>query len=75
MEHDKFVEGADGSVNVRTILTNTLVPETYDYVSFSYTGNNITEIEFYEGGSGGDVVATLTLAYDVDDNLTSVTKS
>ena len=48
---------------------------TYDYISCSYTGSNLTGIVYKTGGSGGTTVATLTLGYDGSNNLTSVTKS
>jgi hypothetical protein len=41
----------------------------------SYTGSNLTDVVYKTGGSSGTTVATLTLAYDGNDNLTSVTKS
>jgi hypothetical protein len=47
----------------------------YDYTSMSYTGSNLTRIVYRLGGSGGTVVATLTLTYDGSNNLTSVTKT
>lgn len=47
----------------------------HDYISMTYTGSNLTGVVYKDGGSGGTTVATLTLAYDVNDNLTSVTKS
>ena len=46
----------------------------YDYLSMSYTGSNLTGVTYYLGGSGGTVVATLSLTYDGSNNLTSVTK-
>lgn len=56
-------------------VINSLVPSSYDYVSLSYTGSNLTGVVFKTGGSGGTTISTLTLAYDGSDNLTSVTKS
>ena len=47
----------------------------HDYVSMTYTGSNLTGVVYKDGGSGGTTVATLTLAYDGNSNLTSVTKS
>lgn len=47
----------------------------YDYISCSYTGNNLTGVVYKSGGSSGTTVATLTLGYDGSNNLTSVTKS
>lgn len=55
-------------------ILNTLVPAVYDYTSLSYTGSNLTGVVFKTGGSGGTTVATLSLAYDGSNNLTSVTK-
>jgi hypothetical protein len=46
----------------------------HDYVSCSYTGSNLTGVVFKNGGSGGNTVATLTLTYDGNDNLLTVTK-
>jgi hypothetical protein len=60
-----------GTVNV---LTGLEIPE-HDYIDLSYTGSNLTGVVYKTGGSGGTTVATLTLAYDGDDNLISVTKS
>lgn len=59
--------------NLETL--NSLVPTKYDYISLTYTSENLTGVVFKLGGSGGTTVSTLTLAYDVDDNLTTVTKS
>lgn len=47
----------------------------HDYIALSYTGSNLTGVVYKTGGSGGTTVGTLTLAYDGNNNLTSVTKS
>ena len=47
----------------------------HDYISCTYTGANLTGVVYKTGGSGGTTVATLALAYDGSNNLTSVTKS
>jgi hypothetical protein len=60
-----------GTVNV---LTGLEIPE-HDYIDLSYTGSNLTDVVYKTGGSSGTTVATLTLAYDGNDNLISVTKS
>jgi hypothetical protein len=57
-----------------------LVPDAYDYIALTYVaaGNGAGEIEtvvYKTGGSGGTTVATLTLAYDANNNLSSVTKT
>lgn len=50
------------------------IPE-YDYIALSYTTGNLTGVVYKSGGAGGVTVATLVLAYDGSNNLTSVTKS
>lgn len=72
------IEADIDALNAR--LGGSLVPEEYDYVQLQYVtvGNGIGEIEtvtYKLGGSGGATVATLTLAYDVQNRLTSVTKA
>lgn len=57
-----------------------LVPEEYDYIALTYvaSGNGEGEIEtvtYKNGGSGGSTAATLTLAYDANNNLSSVAKT
>ena len=49
------------------------IPE-HDYVSLTYTGTNATTIVYKQGGSGGATVATLTMTYDGNNNVTSITK-
>jgi hypothetical protein len=51
----------------------------YDYIALTYvaTGNGAGEIEtviYKTGGSGGSTVATLTLAYNSSDEISSITK-
>lgn len=65
---------ANGYIAVFDAIANSLVPAAYDYVSLSYTGNDLTGVVFKTGGSGGTTVATLTLAY-TGSNLTSVTRT
>ena len=48
----------------------------HDFIQNSYNASNqLTSVVFKQGGSSGTVVATLTLAYDANANLTSVTRS
>jgi hypothetical protein len=56
------------------VVTGLEIPE-HDYIALSYTGSNLTGVVYKTGGGSGTTVATLTLAYDGNDNLTSVTKS
>ena len=50
---------------------NKLVPEKYDEISLSYTGDNLTTVVYKLASV---TVATLTLSY-TGDNLTNVSKS
>lgn len=61
------------SLNV-TQIGGTIVDAVYDYLSLSYTDNNLTTVVYKNGGPSGTVVATLTLTYD-GSNLISLTKS
>ena len=59
---------------VGTFEQHTLVPHQYDYIELSYTDGDLTDVRYKTGGSGGTIVATLTLAY-TDSVLQSVTKT
>lgn len=53
---------------------------SHDYVALTYvsSGNGAGEIQtitYKEGGASGPTVAVLTLAYDSNNKLTSVTKA
>lgn len=59
---------------------NGLVPVAYDYIALTYVaaGNGAGEIEtvtFKTGGSSGTTVATLTIAYNSSNDITSVTRT
>jgi hypothetical protein len=60
-------------------LTSSAIPglntPPHDHISLSYTGSNVTGVVYKTGGSSGTTVATLTLAYDSNNNLTAVTRS
>jgi len=49
----------------------------YDYIALTYvaSGNGAGEIETVTYKAGGDTVATLTLSYDADNNIISITKT
>jgi hypothetical protein len=68
------IEIKNDSGNPIPVVTGLEIPE-HDYIDLSYTGSNLTDVVYKTGGSSGTTVATLTLAYDGNDNLTSVTKS
>jgi hypothetical protein len=51
----------------------------HDYVSLTYVaaGNGVGEIEtitYKQGGASGNTVAVMTLAYDANNKLSTVTK-
>jgi hypothetical protein len=46
----------------------------HDYVACTYTGSNLTQLVYKEGGASGTTVATITLAYDGSNRVTSITK-
>lgn len=51
------------------------IPE-HNRIEFSnYVGANPGTIVFKQGGSGGNAVATLTLTYDGNGNVLTVTRS
>jgi hypothetical protein len=68
------VEVKNDSGNPIPTVEGLSIPE-HDYIALTYTGSNLTGVVYKDGGAGGTTVATLTLAYDGNDNLTSVTKS
>ena len=79
-ENRKFREDSSGNTVVAVTSLNSLIPESYDYIALTYVaaGDGAGEIEtvtYKIGGAGGTTVATLTLAYNADDELVSVTKS
>ena len=57
-----------------------LVTQAYNYIILTYvaTGNGEGEIEtatYKTGGAGGTTVATLTITYNSDDKIATVTKT
>lgn len=63
-----------GQFSAEAVLSGISIPE-HDYFELAYTGSNVTGVTYKWGGSTGTTVATLTLAYNGSNNLTSVTKS
>jgi len=82
---DFATEGTLGSVaaataNMAQKLAASLVPEPFDYQSISYVlaGNGAGEIStvvYKIGGAGGTTVATVTLTYDANNRVSTVTRS
>jgi len=61
------------NVNVKEIAN--LINVAYDSVSLSYTGDDVTGVEYRVGGPAGTVVATLVLTYASPGVLSTVTRS
>lgn len=57
------------------IAINQLIPVAFDSVIMSPTGTNPTTIVYKTGGISGTTVATLTLTYDGNNNVQTVTRS
>lgn len=75
----RVADGADVPVQVDEtgslkIAAGLEIP-SHDYIGMTYTGSNLTGVTYKIGGVGGTAVATLTLSYDGNSNLTSVTRS
>lgn len=68
-------EATSVSINAGIETLNSLVPSVYDYIALSYTVGNLTTAVYKNGGVGGTVVSTLTIAYDLSNNITSVTRT
>lgn len=72
------INTATSALNTR--LAGALVPAAFDYISQTYvtsgngTGQTATVI-YKTGGASGTTVATLTMAYDGSNRLSSVTKT
>jgi len=57
-----------------------LVPFKFDYIALTYVaaGNGAGEVEtatYKTGGASGTTVATITLTYNADDEIASITRS
>lgn len=70
----KIIDNGDSTYSIAVSAFNSLVPASYNYISLSYTGDNLTGVVYKTGGSGGTTIATLTLAYS-GSTLTTVTKT
>lgn len=68
-------QGTAGTSPWPVLAINTLIPVVYDYIALSPTGTNPTTIVYKAGGSGGTTVATVTLTYDGNNNVQTVTRT
>jgi hypothetical protein len=57
------------------VMRDGLEIPTHDFIENTYTGSNLTKVEFKRGGSGGKIVATLDMTYDGSGNLLTVARS
>ena len=74
----RIAVNSDGQLE--SLGINSLITAAFDYIALTYVaaGNGEGEVEtaiYKTGGSGGTTVGTLTLAYDGDNKLSTVTKS
>lgn len=65
------------STNLDQKIAAALVVEKHDYLAITYVGvtTDIDTVTYKDGGAAGTVVATLTMGYDGNGRLQSVTKS
>lgn len=69
-------DGAFERLDVSAIIASSLIPKTYDFISFSPATNAPTSIVFKTGGSGGTTVATLTITYGTSGiDVSTVTRT
>lgn len=79
-EQDRFVELSSGETATRTVGFDGLITEEHDFIALTYvtTGNGVGEIEtstYKIGGVSGTIVAVLTLTYDSNDKIATVTRT
>lgn len=70
-------QGPAGGAPWLVAEVNKLVPKQYDYIEVltKNVNGDPTSVQYKTGGIGGTLVATLTIVYDVDGDLLSVTRS
>lgn len=69
----------DANGNTNVINMGGLVPKVFDDIKLTYAtiagSPVVTVAEYRTGGSGGTLVATLTLSYDIAGNVTEVART
>lgn len=69
----------DSNLNAHVINMGSLVPKIFDDISITYgtidSQTVATLIQYYVGGLSGTLVATLTLSYDSNANLTNIQRT
>lgn len=76
----KTLDQHDASNPLPVSQLNSLITDVYDYIALTYVsaGNGIGEIEtvtYKSGGSAGTTVGVLTISYNSNNKISSVTKS
>lgn len=56
------------------VVSGLEIPE-HDFISLSYSGNNLTGVVYKVNGANGSVVASLALDYDQNNQLISIAKN
>lgn len=56
------------------MISNGLDIPAYDSIALAYSGNNVSTVKYFVGGTGGTLVATLTLTY-TGNNVASVMRT
>ncbi len=73
------VQGDAGSQAWPVREVSGLVPKEYDHVLLTYDSppneNDIVQVTYKVGGSGGTTVAVLSITYDANRNISSVTRA
>lgn len=70
-------QGAAGAAPWLVAEQNQLVPEVYDFLDLTYDGvvvDQVNSVEYKTGGAGGTTVATLSMTYDGNGNVKTVTR-
>lgn len=60
----------DSARRLQILNVSQLVPKVYNYLSLTYSGDNITQVIYKNGGASGETVAQLDLTYSGDKILT-----
>jgi hypothetical protein len=63
-----------GGAAISVTVDDGLSIPAHDYIAMTYTGTNLTGLQYRMGGAGGTIVGTRTMAYS-GSNLISITKS
>jgi len=57
-------------------IANNMGIPAYDYIGNTYdVSNNLTQVDYRMGGSGGTIVATVVMTYDGSNNLLTVERT